>query len=190
MEVIVVLVITSLIVTILMQGLSVVLGTKLKFGRTLSSVEAQGLQMNVIKTPIQGLMPDYHDGPEKFVGAERRLTGLTIYPLQGVTGAPTKITFSLDYDISENVTTLSYSELGYDTVSLAEWPGNIGRFYYRGRLGDWTPRWPPPGDEFLQAPRTVRIETGLEVQSNLFVQVIGPHERPVRVQDTPLGPSL
>lgn len=189
LEVIVVLVITSLVTTILMQGLSVILDTKLRFARALTSLEVEGLQTSIISTPLKGLMPDYPDGNDTFVGNERRLRGLTLSPLQGIDGAPTRIALAIDFDVTENVTKLTYFELGYEPVELTKWPGNEGRFFYRGRFGDWANSWPPPGDEFVQAPRTVRIETGLERRSDLIIQVMAPHERPFRVQDTPLGPA-
>lgn len=188
LEVIVVLVITSLVTTILMQGLSVVLGTKLRFSSVLSGIEERGLQHSIITSPLRGLIPDYDDGNRRFNGDSKRIRGLTLYPLQGISGAPTSFTLSIDYNSSENATEMTYLERGYDALRLVQWPGNTGEFSYRGREGQWVKNWPPAGDDFLQAPRTIRIETGLE-QSYLFVHVMGPETRPFRVQDSPLGPT-
>lgn len=169
-----------------MQGLSLVLDTRLRFAKALTSIEERGLQTNVITTPLKGLLPDYRDGADVFSGQVRQLRGLTLSPLQGITGAPTGFVLSLEYSSLKNMTLLTYSERGHDSVQVAQWPGNEGAFSYRGRSGDWRDQWPPRGDEYIQAPRTIRIETGLD-QSILFVQVMGPLQRPMRVQDTPLG---
>jgi len=188
LEVIVVLVITSLVTTILMQGLSIVLGTKLRFSSVLSGIEERGLQQSIITSPLRGLIPDYDDGDSRFDGDDRRIRGLTLYPLQGISGAPTSFTLSIDYNSAEDATEITYLEQGYDALTLVQWPGGIGEFSYRGREGQWFSNWPPVGDDFLQAPRTIRIQTGLE-QSNLFVHVMGPETRPFRAQDSPLGPT-
>lgn len=186
LEVIVVLVITSIITTILMQGLSVTLNTKLRFESALTRIEEKSLQRNVISTPLTGLIPDYSDGDALFRGSRQQIRGLTLTALQGAIGAPTKFQMTLDYDISGNATSLIYAELGYDPVQLARWQGDEGEFLYRGRDGNWLDAWPPQGDEFIQAPRTIRIDTGLD-QRTLFIQVMGPHQRPLRVQDMPFG---
>lgn len=188
LEVIVVLVITSLITTILMQGLSVVLGTKLRFSTVLSGIEERSLQQSVISSPLQGLVPDYDDGSNKFAGENKRLKGLTLSPLHGLVGAPTIFALAIDYNTAESVSELTYFENGYGPIALAKWPTLIGEFSYRGRDGEWRKTWPPPGDQYLQVPRTIRIETGLE-QADLFVQVMGPQRRPYRIQDSLLGPS-
>lgn len=190
LEVIVVLVITSLITTILMQGLSVVLGAKLRFSDVLSGIEERGLQHSIMTSPLKGLIPDYEAGADTFAGNEQRLRGLTLTPLQGLNGAPTSIALSIDYNVSSNFTELTYFEKSYEPLTIAQWPGNIGDFSYRGRTGDWETNWPPPGDDddILQAPRSIRIITGLE-QNYVFVQVLAPEKRPFRTQDIPIGSS-
>lgn len=186
LEVIVVLVITSIITTILMQGLSVTLNTKLRFESALTNIEEKNLQMHVISTPLTGLIPDYNDGDAPFKGSRQQMRGLTLNALQGTVGAPTRFQMTLEYDISDNTTSLTYTELGFTSVPLAKWQGVEGEFLYRGRNGNWVDAWPPQGDEFIQAPRTIRIDTGLD-QRTLFIQVMGPHQRPLRVQDLSFG---
>ena len=186
LEVIVVLMISGLISVILMQGLSIVLATRLRVSDALSDLDKKGVQTSILATPLRGLLPDYLDGPDVFFGDNRRLKGLTLSPLQGTEGAPTGFGMLLEFDGMENATTLTYLEHGYDPVELARWHGNVGEFTYLGLKGDWKERWPPPGDEFKQAPRTIRLVTGLQ-ETAFVVRIMGPHDRVGRVQDGPFG---
>ncbi len=63
LEVIVVLMISSLIATILVQGLSLVLNTRFRVMNALTRIETEGLQTSVIVTPLRGLLPDHKDEP-------------------------------------------------------------------------------------------------------------------------------
>ena len=186
LEVIVVLMISGLISVILIQGLSLVLTTRLRVNDALSDLDVKGVQANILSTPLRGVLPDYTDGPNVFLGAKTQLRGLTLSPLQGTYGAPTGFGMSIEFAGLENVTTLTYSERGYEPIELARWPGNVGEFSYLGRKGSWKEAWPPPGDDIKQAPRTIRLVTGLQ-ETAFVVRVMGPHDRVGRLQDGPFG---
>ena len=190
LEVIVVLMISSLIATILFQGLSLVLDTRFRVANALTRIEVTGLQSSIITSPLRGMVPDHSNEPGVFAGDGRSLKGLTLNPLYGTNGAPTAFAMELGYDLTDNLTALTYYELGYDAVVLARWLGNTGGFSYRGRTGDWNRTWPPTGvDRPVQVPRTVRIDTGIEQQPVHIVRVMGPHNRALRTEDLPFGTS-
>jgi len=190
LEVIVVLMISSLIATILVQGLSLVLNTRFRVMNALTRIETEGLQTSVIVTPLRGLLPDHKDEPGVFAGNSKQLKGLTLSPLNGTTGAPTPFAMILEYK-SGDETTLNYYETGYEPVELARWPGNVGAFSYVGRKGVWQNRWPAvlpsAAEKMLQVPRTIRLDTGLETRPVHVVRIMGPHNRPLRLQDTPFS---
>jgi general secretion pathway protein J len=182
LEVIVVLMISSLITVILVQSLSLVLDTRLRVINELTRIEILGIQNSIVTSPLRGLLPDHKTGDYVFLGEERRLKGLTLTPLQGTSGAPTGFSMTLDYDSTKDMTSLTYLEQGYDPIEIARWPGNAGTFSYRGRSGELIKRWPPQSfastqlDEFLQVPRTLRLERGTEL-NDYVVRVMGPHNR-------------
>lgn len=191
LEVIVVLMISSLIATILVQGLSLVLDTRFRVMGALTRIETEGLQTSIIVTPLRGLLPDHKDELGVFAGNTRQLKGLTLSPLHGTIGAPTPFAMILEHKTGDDETTLNYFENGYEPVELARWPGNVGEFSYVGRKGVWQNRWPAvlptAAEKMLQVPRTIRLDTGLETRPVHVVRVMGPHNRPLRLQDTPFS---
>ena len=187
LEVIVVLLISSLITTILFQGLSVVLDTRFRVMNALTRIEVLGLQSSIMTTPLRGIFPDHPDEPGVFSGNARRLQGLTLTPLQGISGAPTTFAMELNYDIGADMTVLTYLESGHDATELARWQGNQGNFFYRGWSGDWLTSWPPRVNSPPQVPRSIRLDTGMEQQPVKVVRIMAPHNRPSRFKDTPFG---
>lgn len=191
LEVIVVLMISSLITAVLFQGLSLVLSTRLRVANVLVDIESVGLQESLISTPLRGMLPDHEGELGVFAGDDRRLKGLTLSPLNGTTGAPTAFAMTLDHDAGDDETVLTYMERGYNPIEIARWTGDTGTFSYLGRTGDWQKRWPPfmAKPDILQVPRTVRLDTGMETRPTHVVRVMGPHNRLLRPQDTPFAPT-
>lgn len=191
LEVIVVLMISSLIATILIQSLSLVLNTRIRVMDSLTQIETEGLQTSIITTPLRGLLPDHKGELGVFAGNSKQLKGLTLSPLHGTTGAPTPFAMTLVHKIGDDETALNYFENGYEPVELASWPGNVGEFSYVGRKGVWRNRWPATlptdAEKMLQVPRTIRLDTGLESRPIHVVRVMGPHRRQLRLQDTPFS---
>lgn len=185
-EVLVVLIMTSLITAILMQALSLVLDTRFRIRDALINNEALALQKSILTQPVVGILPDYTDGPDRFVGESTRMRGLTLTPLQGTSGAPTGFGLLIQYNSQSAMSELTYLERGFDPVKLAEWEGNFGSFSYRGQNGDWSRTWPIPGDLIEPTPRTIRLITGLS-PSEYVILIMGPRERIGRIQDTPFG---
>ena len=188
LEVIVVLMISGLIAAILMQGLSLVLNARIRVADAIDNLDKKGIQTSILTSPLKGVLPDYADGPDIFVGEQRRIRGLTLTPLQGTQGAPTGFGMILEYDQVEDATYITYFERGYDPVELARWPGSEGEFSYRGKSGDWEKSWPPRRDDVIQSPRTIRFSTGLQ-STAYIVRVMAPHDRSRRMQDGPFGSS-
>lgn len=192
LEVIVVLTITSLITAILMQGLGIVLNTRLRVADELVRIETVSLQNSVIKSPLVGVLPGLDESENSFSGQERRIKGLTLTPLRGTMGAPTSFEMALQYVSRDNVTELVYLEEGYNPVRLAKWEGDTGEFSYRGRSGDWRTSWPPrpgvlnPDEKFKQTPSSIKIESGLPLFSSV-IRVMGPHNRLSPVRTGPFG---
>ena len=186
LEVVVVLMISGLISVILMQGLSLVLESRLRVAGAIDNLGRTGVQASIMTSPLKGLLPDYADGPDVFFGDKKRIRGLTLTPLQGTSGAPTGFGMILDYDVVDNNTVLTYYERGYDPLVIARWDGNQGEFSYRGRSGDWAEAWPPDRTDVKQTPRSVMVQTGIK-DTTYVIRVLAPHDRVGRLQDGPFG---
>ncbi|MFL2770092.1 MAG: type II secretion system protein J [Rhodospirillaceae bacterium] len=186
LEVVVVLMISGLISVILMQGLSLVLESRLRVAGAIDNLSRTGIQASIMTSPLRGLLPDYADGPDVFFGDKQRIRGLTLTPLQGTAGAPTGFGMILDYNVVDNDTVLTYYERGYDPLVIARWEGNQGAFSYRGRTGDWAEAWPPDRINFKQTPRSVMVQTGIQ-DATYVIRVLAPHDRVGRLKDGPLG---
>jgi prepilin-type N-terminal cleavage/methylation domain-containing protein len=142
LEVIVVLVITSLTSVVVLQGLSLVMTSRASLNMALSDLDQRTLLRARILTPIQGLVPDFDNGEFAFSGTENQITGLTITPLLGQSGRPTPFTLTLSYDTGENLNVLSYQESDGGQIAIARWQGERAKYRYIGQDGTWSDAWP------------------------------------------------
>jgi prepilin-type N-terminal cleavage/methylation domain-containing protein len=142
LEVLVVLVITALVSAVLMQGMGLVLGLRDNLGEKLLDLDQLSLERNRVLLPLEGLVPDFDDGDDKFEGVEGRVSGLTLKPLLRREGRPTRFAINLLYDESSNLNTLVYQEGNDPVVTLSSWEGGQARFRYIGVDGEWVESWP------------------------------------------------
>ncbi|MHB1206448.1 MAG: PulJ/GspJ family protein [Rhodospirillaceae bacterium] len=188
LETLVVLVITSLVSVVLVQGMGLVLSARTSVENKLVDADQFILQRNILLDPLRGVVPDYPNRPNIFNGQPRQVHGFTVRPLEERLGSPVGFTMVMDYDSGADETFVTYQEEGAEKLVVARWPGNIGNFYYRDRAGEWAQSWPPAGlaaDEVSQTPFLIRVEMGTGVPSSLIASVDGAHRRPVRLIDTP-----
>jgi len=188
LETLVVLVITALVSVVLVQGMGLVLSARTSVESKLVDADQFILQRNVLLDPLRGVVPDYPDRPNIFSGQLRQVKGFTVKPLQERLGSPVGFIMTMDYDSSLDETFVTYREQGTEPLVVARWPGNVGAFYYRDRIGEWNEAWPPAGmaaDTVPQTPWLIRVEMGEGVPSSLIASVDGAHRRPYRLQDTP-----
>jgi general secretion pathway protein J len=188
MEVIVVLVITSLISVVLVQGLGLVLAARTSVQNKIVGIERLVMQRNIFLNPLRGILPDYPDRPHIFAGDARRIHGLTVRPLQSRIGTPVGFTLSMDYDTSRDQMVLTYQEQGTEAREIGRWDGRQGAFAYRDRAGEWRDAWPSKDDPTApQTPWLIRLSMGTSFPSTLIASVAGAHQRILRMQDTPMG---
>ena len=187
LEVLVVLMITSLVSGILFQSLGTVLAVRSTVASTVLNLRDLVLQRNIIMDPIRGIIPDHIRGTHKFQGDSHAMTGLTIRPLGESAGAPRPFQLAFQYDASSNVTRLVYQgDAAAGPQLVATWPGNSGRFLYGDITGEWREIWPPPNStpqNTVQTPWLVGVQTGLSENELLLAYVASPHERRPRLED-------
>jgi hypothetical protein len=191
LEALVVLIITSLVSVVLIQGFGLVLSARTSAQNKLVAVDEAVLEQNLFLEPLRGILPDFPEKPNVFGGDAQRLHGITTRPLQGRTGTPVRFSLSMDYNTGSNMTSLIYAEEGMPPLRLGSWEGGKGAFSYRDRSGPWTDVWPPPGSpDAVQTPWLIRIEKGSGFPENLVASISGPHQRRLRFMDTPMGASV
>ncbi len=184
-EILVVIVITSLMGAVLMQGFSAILATRLTVSNAIGNLQEIILSQNIVVDPLRGVLPDYEKNPNVFQGQPRNLNGQTLRPLLSVAGAPTPFKMTLDYDAALDVTVLIYEEPGRPKVEIAQWFGNAPTFKYRDIDGAWQSTWPPPSSA-SQTPWLIWIDVGPTL-APLIASVAGPHTRIPRLEDSPFG---
>ena len=186
LEVLVVLVITSLISVVLIQGFALILGARNSFQTKIVGLEQVVLKQNVLLEPLRGVLPDYPNRPNVFHGETKTVRGLTVRSLQSRPGAPVGFSMTMNYNPREDETELVYQESGFAPEVLGRWEGPEGAFQYRDRKGSWLEAWPPNPD-VPQTPWLIRLDMGVGFPSSFVVSVNGPHQRVFRMVDLPFN---
>jgi general secretion pathway protein J len=184
LEVLVVLVITSLISVVLIQGFALVLGARNSVQAKIVGLEQVVLKRNIFLEPLRGVLPDYPNQPNIFRGEEKEISGITVRSLQSRPGTPVSFVMTMSYDPQKDATNLTYQEEGFAPQVLGEWEGVEGAFRFRDRKGSWLDAWPPSPD-VPQTPWLIRLDMGHAFPSSFVVNVRGPHQRVFRMKDLP-----
>jgi prepilin-type N-terminal cleavage/methylation domain-containing protein len=191
MEMLVVLILTGLISTLLIQGLTHVLGLRIRFLSQLEKQTTETLQAHWFREISRSLVPDHPSGKNIFSGTEQGFQGLSFASLSGIKGVPTPVFIELVYK-SGNIF-LQYKEtnpnalIGDETFAaweIARWTGHGGRFSYLDRSGRWHSHWPPPIDKSNQLPEGILLEADDALgKVNWFVSPAGRREPKPTLKD-------
>ena len=173
-EMLVVLVLTSLAAGLLMQASTQVLGLQQRLNAQLERLRGPQLGADWLRQVVQGLQPDYSDGAHVFKGTERGFAALTTNPLSGSYGGLAPFAVVLDYDGASDSTALRYAagavpgvvvarladalpEVQAATV-LLRWPGRAPRLRYWDDKGEPHADWPPAQGLWRQLPSRITLE--------------------------------
>jgi general secretion pathway protein J len=154
LEMLVVLVITALISTLLIQGLGQALALREGFSAYVDDLEHGTLRETWFRHSVQGLIPDYpptvHTNffqaatPFVFKGNSLEFSGLTLAALDADNGVPMPFAWLL---VREDETTLlHYRNSRGEVWEVWRWHGDSGTFVYIDRDGKHHPQWPPAGN--------------------------------------------
>jgi general secretion pathway protein J len=184
LEALVVLIITGLVSSVVIQGFGAILATRTSFAGAITEIQSRIIERNIIADALRGVIPDYREKPNVFRGSRNVIQGLTTRPLDHRAGAPRPFIMEFAYSQGTDQTELRYRSSGNDVVVLARWRGQAGAFAYRDLDGNWFDMWPPSPDETLpQTPWLIRVDTGIENNESIITFVASPHERKYRIQD-------
>lgn len=173
-EVLVVLIIVAMTSGVLYQALERAYKLQERFGTELFKVQQGHMAADWYRQSVQGLYPDFPDGPSKFHGNETEFAGLSSNPLGTEYGAPTPITWKIRVNSSNSTTELIYVEPNRETTILA-WRGTKAQFIYLDEKQAQFDRWPPALGVASQLPK----------QIHLIAQDAG---EPINLIAIPMGP--
>ena len=156
-EILVVLVIVALISGSVMLAFQRILDVRLRIAQFLDGTDTPNLIAAWFRDSVAGMVPDVKDGADQFVGAQRSFTGLTLAPLNGMAGVPTRVTWQLDYSADAGRTYLRYQS-GETGLTVASWPENRGVIRYCAPDLACYDSWPPPQKKVQQVPALIRLD--------------------------------
>ena len=178
MEVLVVLVITGLVSTVLMQALLQVLGLQQRFGLQLVRSETGTMQADWYRQVIQSLQPELPDSPDRLRGQERELRGVASDPFATAQGGVRPLELALRRDERSGRTRLQMRSEGRE-VTLPEWTDlTHAAFIYVDAKGDAHPQWPPPTGMWPSLPAVVQLRLRAAGHEELLVAVPRSSLRP------------
>lgn len=169
-EILVVLVITGFIVTILLQGLHQVFRLQSHFGSEIYHGQQGAMLADWFRQSINGLMPDYDDGNNRFRGEQRQMSGLSISPLSPENGTPTPFAWRVQFNPRSGQTGLHYG-MEQAAAAILTWEGNSGHFIYMDVEGEAHDSWPPFLGKWPQLPKAIYLEVGEGERRNLIVAI-------------------
>jgi prepilin-type N-terminal cleavage/methylation domain-containing protein len=160
-EVIVVLVIVALISGTVLAAFQRVLDVRLRLAAFLDGIDTPDLVAGWFRDSVVGLIPDVKGGPGEFSGTARRFSGLTIAPLNGLSGVPTQVVWQLDFDPDAGRTYLRYQAATDPRMTIASWPDDRGSIQYCTAGLACFNAWPPPDrrpNQVQQVPTLIRLD--------------------------------
>lgn len=181
LEMLVVLVITSLVTSVLMGGLQHVLWLQERFGAEAFDAQQGAMQSAWFRQTLNAMMPDRDKGPHAFRGESRECEGLTIAPLDLPEGTLAPFAWRLKFDATSARTQLLYGTAD-DAPEILSWPGNAGAFEYVDANGEAHEAWPPFLGRWPQLPSEIRLHRGADTPLLIAVPK-GPLTPPPRLQD-------
>jgi prepilin-type N-terminal cleavage/methylation domain-containing protein len=159
LEILVVLTLTALITGILLQGIQQVFFLQRHFDVEFFQTQQGFMRISWLRGSINGLVPDYDDGPNKFKGTDSRLHGLTTMPMDAPDGGLQGFDLHIAFDPGSGESGLYYGDVVKDQRILT-WKSAEGKFVYLDAQGGRHNEWPPFLGIWPQLPAAIIIEAG------------------------------
>lgn len=184
-EMLVVLVITSLIVMILLQALQQVMSLHTRFGSEIDRNRGQAISQEWLSQLLEGLQPEQDGGKYVFKGSASELSGLSTSVPTDQYGGLTHFSLKLNYDSRQNETVLEYRDdlHSEQPLRLADWDGDSGRFVYQDSKQAAYSNWPPELDHSRQIPALIKLEARRDGRTWMMaVKPAGPENARIDVR--------
>lgn len=165
MEVLVTLVLISMVAAILFEGLFQTGQIEHRMERNQAHAQSAALRDVWVQQALEGLLPGQAETPERFVGTERELRGLSTLPLSFSELGPEQLSLSLRASNQAAGTELIYASLGPQPADsagkpplvLRQWPQGKLRWRYLDDVGQWQDNWPPVSERHRTLPRAIAL---------------------------------
>lgn len=156
LEMLVVLLLTSLIATLLLQTVSFMLGSYQRVSFYQQKFVRDTLAFSWYRGSIKSLVASL-DSEFAFAGDEYEISGYTLAPVMGQSGVLTKINWRLA-EAGEDQQ-LWYQENSNPPFVIRKWRAESAEFAYRGQGGEWLSTWPQQSMPVGMIPHKVILRT-------------------------------
>jgi len=168
-EMLVVMVIVSLLITVIMQGFGYSMGLYQRVVKSQKSAYSEVLAYGWLRSTLAAQVA----ARPKDLGLEGENNGLSTYtyePLLDQSGLKTRIQWQVVQE--GNIASLSYRE-GDTEFAVYRWPESSGQFEYLDEKGVWHKQWPAEKADTPPLPVSIRllVSTGSEVR-NYVVNIV------------------
>ena len=184
LEMLVVLVVMSFVVTLVGQALTQVVRLEQILRGVQLDAAVERVRMFWLSESLESMLPVTADAPLRFSGNGTSLSGVTTAPPAesaiGIAHLSVRMTFAAERGVTELQLRLdSPQEVARSLDSpppaefriAARWPGETGRFRYMDAQGGWHDQWPINDRDPGLLPRAVLVETGLADVPSFVVSV-------------------
>lgn len=173
-EMLVVMVIVSLLITVIMQGFGYSLGLYQRVVTTQKNAYSEVLAYNWLRSSL-GISVAARPRDLGLEGNASEVTTYSYQPLVERVGLKTRISWQLIQD-SDNLR-LAYRE-GNASFDVYRWPAATGRWEYMDEKQQWHHKWPAEKSALTPLPSAVKIQvtTGSDIKN--YVVAIKTRKRP------------
>ncbi len=184
-EALVVLVISSFTVGLLMNAYHQIMQIQQRFGVERAYAEQGAMISDWVRQIIQGLHPDYPNGPAIFKGESTEMTGQTTAPPNAQYGTSEIFSMKIVHDKNSNRSELRYKPLPDGAeIALISWSGRSGQFQYYNDAGTAFDSWPSGLENQPQLPSGISVRIMREhAPWVIFSAPRADHETPKRLRD-------
>jgi len=182
LEILVVLVLLSMVMSMLMQGLSLIYELR---GRILNQIDQQRvtfLREHLLTDLISGITPDAPQADAVFAGDENGFYGLSLHSMQGDVGVPGVVRLWFESIKQQNC--LLYQQDAYPEVEMGCWQNSDIRFSFIDEHGVSYSDWPIANSNLPQLPSAVTLQVGDgEMASGWFMPIRARTQPRSTIQD-------
>jgi len=172
-EMLVVLVITSLLVTVIMQGFGYSMGLYQRVQTTQKNAYSEVLAYNWLRETLSQQVAA-RPGGHGLDGQRQELTTYSFQPLVQPPGARALINWQVLQE--PGALRLQYEEAGQQFL-VYEWPESTGEFEYLDVKGNWHPVWPVEKTDPPHLPEAVRLQVHTGSETRNYVVVVATRKQ-------------
>lgn len=180
LEILVVLILLSLILTMVFQIFSFILNINERSAQLQIKQKQQQLQISWFRKSSSALHPDNIDYPTPFIGNRSEFKGISLAALDKPIGVPTIIKWKIINYHNKNILRYYFNENKDVFWDIMIWEKGEGKFLYKASNNRWYETWPPNkfGKEEKQLPNALLFTCLCDKKPITIVANINGHKEP------------